>query len=48
MGITPELMEGSGGIFDVHADGGLVFSKFKEGGHANVEDVIQRLRKIAG
>lgn len=48
MGITPELIEGSGGIFDVHADGELVFSKFKEGGHADAEDVIGRLEKLGG
>lgn len=48
MGITPELIEGSGGIFDVRADGELVFSKFREGGHADTADVIERLRKLAG
>jgi predicted Rdx family selenoprotein len=48
LGITPELIESSGGIFDVHADGGLVFSKFKEGGHADAEEVIGRLRKLFG
>ena len=47
MGITPELVEGSGGIFDVRADGELVFSKFKAGGHAAADDVIARLRKLA-
>ena len=47
MGITPELIEGSGGIFDVRADGELVFSKFREGGHTDAEDVIERLRKLA-
>jgi predicted Rdx family selenoprotein len=48
MGITPELIGGSGGIFDVHADGKLVFSKFKEGRYADVEDVIGRLGKLVG
>ncbi len=40
------MIEGSGGIFDVRADGELVFSKFREGAHADAEDVIERLRKL--
>lgn len=33
MGVSPKLIEGSKGIFDVTADGRLVYSKFKTGRH---------------
>ncbi len=46
-GIDAELIRGKAGVFDVHADGALVFSKhalgrFPEAGE--VEAAIERLR----
>jgi predicted Rdx family selenoprotein len=40
-GVNPQLVEGKGGIFDVHADGKLIFSKhtvgrFPEDGEVSV------------
>ena len=45
LGIAPELIEGGNGIFDVVADGKMIFSKYKEGRFPSDEEVIDRLRK---
>ncbi len=45
LGIEPELIEGGNGIFDVVADGKMIFSKYKEGRFPNDEEVIDHLRK---
>lgn len=38
-----ELVEGKKGIFDVHVDGALVFSKYDEGRHAKPGEIVKRL-----
>jgi hypothetical protein len=38
-----DLLEGSGGIFDVKRDGVLVFSKKQAGRHAHAGEVVQLL-----
>jgi selT/selW/selH-like putative selenoprotein len=45
-GVSAQLIRGGGGIFDVKADGDLVFSKFQKGRFPDpgeVEGIIQRL-----
>lgn len=42
------LIKGGGGIFDVRADGDLVFSKFKEGRFPNPGEVEGIVRRIKG
>jgi selT/selW/selH-like putative selenoprotein len=40
---TVELIESSGGVFEVEKDGELIYSKKTTGRHAEWEDVRQRL-----
>ena len=39
-----ELKKGAGGVFDVAADGKLVFSKHREARYPEPEEIIQALR----
>jgi len=41
--VDPELVEGSGGVFDVFADGSLVFSKHREGRFPNAAEILRAL-----
>lgn len=43
-GASVELIEGSGGVFDVVADGKLLFSKKKEGRFPEPAEILQALR----
>jgi selT/selW/selH-like putative selenoprotein len=42
--VTPELVSGGGGIFDVHLDGELVYSKFESGGFPNEMELVGKLK----
>jgi len=44
-GVEPELIAGGGGIFDVEADGELVFSKHQVGRFPEDEEVLAKLRR---
>jgi selT/selW/selH-like putative selenoprotein len=44
-GIEAELEEGDRGIFDVHADGKLVFSKHTEQRFPDPGEVVKRIEK---
>ncbi|MBP7149169.1 MAG: Rdx family protein [Acidobacteria bacterium] len=44
LGVAPELKAGSGGVFDVWADGKRVFSKHEEGDFPDEGDVLRRIR----
>lgn len=50
MGIECELIQGSGGVFDVKADGELIYSKHQTGRFPEHSEVIQALsaRQPAG
>lgn len=39
-----ELKKGAGGVFDVAADGKLVFSKHSEGRYPEPEEIVRALR----
>ncbi len=41
--VQPEMIGGSGGIFDVVIDGELVYSKFKEGGFPDEKKLLMDL-----
>ena len=43
-GIEPELIEGKNGVFDVIADGTMVFSKDETGRFPNHDEVVAALR----
>ncbi len=43
MKIKAELIEGSGGIFDVKADGNMIFSKHETGRFPEHDEIIKAL-----
>ncbi len=47
-GIEPKLIAGGGGIFDVHADGKLIYSKHETGRFPEDDEIIKLLRPVAG
>jgi len=44
LGIEAELKKGAGGVFDVEADGRLVFSKHRESRYPEPEEILRALR----
>ena len=46
MGIEPELIKGANGIFDVAADGRLVFSKHRDQRFPGAAEIIEVLRTL--
>lgn len=44
---TVELIRSSGGVFEIEADGELVYSKKRTGRHAEWEEVRERLAKMS-
>jgi selenoprotein W-related protein len=47
-GVETKLVPSSGGIFDVTADGTLVFSKRDAGRHARPGEVVEAIRARRG
>lgn len=45
LGISSTLIQGSSGIFDVVADGDLIFSKHEVGRFPEVEEIIEILTR---
>ena len=43
--VTVELIESSGGVFEVERDGELIYSKNRTGRHAEWEEVRDQLRR---
>jgi selenoprotein W-related protein len=48
LGVQAELIKGSGGIFDVTADGALVYSKHATGRFPENAEVLRTLRSLSG
>ncbi|HKQ29359.1 MAG TPA: Rdx family protein [Burkholderiales bacterium] len=46
IGVEPELVKGANGIFDVAADGKLVFSRHRDARFPGTEEIIQALAKL--
>lgn len=46
LGVEPELIKGGGGIFDVAADGKLVFSKHESGRFPEADEVIRAISAL--
>jgi selT/selW/selH-like putative selenoprotein len=46
LGIEPELVKGANGIFDVAADGKLVFSKHRDARFPGTEEIVDALRRL--
>jgi selT/selW/selH-like putative selenoprotein len=47
-GVEPTMIEGSGGVFDVHVDGTPVWNKHETGRCPEYEEVLAQLRSRAG
>jgi len=45
--VEPKLIEGRGGIFDVHLDGALIYSKHQTGRFPEHHEVLDRLTSKA-
>ena len=48
LGIEPKLIVGGGGVFDVHADGKVIYSKHETGRFPEDDEVIKLLRPLVG
>lgn len=48
LGVEPELVAGGGGIFDVTADGTLVYSKHKTGRFPDPGEVLKAIGSVGG
>ncbi len=46
IGVEAVLVKGSGGVFDVEADGTLIYSKHKTGQFPGHYDVINQLKPV--
>ena len=46
IGVEPELAKGANGIFDVAADGKLVFSRHRDARFPGTDEIIEALRKL--
>ena len=46
LGISPKLIKSGGGVFEVVADGKLIFSKRATGRFPDNNEVIQKLKSI--
>ncbi len=44
LGVEPKLIEGGGGIFDVKADGKLIYSKHQTGRFPEDHEVLDALK----
>jgi selenoprotein W-related protein len=42
------LIPSRGGVFEVHLDGELVYSKKATGRHAEHDDILRKLRELIG
>lgn len=47
-GVDSEMIEGAGGIFDVHVDGTEVWSKHDTGRFPEHDEVIAKIKQTAG
>ncbi|MBI3372408.1 MAG: hypothetical protein HY017_11720 [Betaproteobacteria bacterium] len=45
LGVKPELIEGAGGVFDVVADGVMIFSKHRAGRFPESAEVLRALKE---
>jgi selenoprotein W-related protein len=47
LGIEPEIVPGSRGVFDVVADGKLIFSKHEEGRFPSESEIVEAVRSLS-
>jgi selT/selW/selH-like putative selenoprotein len=46
IGVEPQLVKGASGVFDVAADGKLIFSRHRDARFPSSEEIIQALAKL--
>jgi selT/selW/selH-like putative selenoprotein len=46
LGVQPELIKGDNGVFDVAADGALLFSKHRDGRFPGAAEIVEALRNL--
>jgi predicted Rdx family selenoprotein len=46
IGAEPQLVKGASGVFDVAADGKLVFSRHRDARFPGTDEIIDALRKL--
>ena len=46
LAVESTLIPGGGGVFDVSADGKLIFSKKKEGRYPDAKEIVGALQKM--
>ena len=46
LGVEAELRPGDKGIFDVEADGTMIFSKYRAGRYPEHEEIVEALRQV--
>jgi selenoprotein W-related protein len=44
-GLEPELIGGGGGVFDVHADKSLIFSKHQSGRFPDHQEILESIQQ---
>ena len=44
--MRPELVKGAAGVFDVMADGALIFSKHRAGRFPDAAEIVQAVRNL--
>lgn len=45
-GVEPEMIRGSGGVFDVKVDGKLIYSKHETGRFPEHQEVLQQIESM--
>jgi selT/selW/selH-like putative selenoprotein len=48
LGVQPELVKSDNGIFDVAADGALLFSKHRDDRFPSSAEIVETLRRLKG
>jgi selT/selW/selH-like putative selenoprotein len=46
LGVEPELVKGARGVFDVVAEGRLIFSKYKSHRFPEHDEIVQALKAL--
>jgi predicted Rdx family selenoprotein len=48
VGVEPALVKGGNGVFDVVADGTLVFSKYRDARFPDAAEIVATLKSLKG
>jgi selenoprotein W-related protein len=48
LNVDPKLIEGAGGVFEVHLEGNLIWSKLEKGRFPEHSEVVESIRGATG